>query len=301
MKQKNLQSRKPYIKKVYCSIIASCILLSSCEKDFASEKNSQVGNMMEVASFTPDIKSNSSPLPTPTVTFDLPKSSLKESDSLLNTSSAQIFCKYQGELNSEYYIMEFLLDDSSYNNFFLSGTYVIKFYNQSPLIAPEEKTIQEFNIPLDGYALWSAFNGMSIIDLNNDGMDDFILDLGITGQGKLTGALFFIYNSETKKYEQIGCLCNATFYREEGVIYEYYPGMLETIYNKYQIIGNELILLESLTIDSDPFPSVQFHPYPAYTYQKRIDGELVTVLEKGSKDEVDLSIWPVMDQKYRVK
>ena len=167
---------------------------------------------------------------------------------------------------------------------------------------------QTFAIPVDDYYEDSAA-GIYITDLNGDGAEDFIIDLGRFLTDLQDHSIFFVFDPEERKYKMLGWLCDATFYKDEMAVYEYKDTRAngETkaariVRNKYIIEGVELVLKESLIERfrfNDSF-EMRF-PFPAYTLQKLENGEIVTVYQNAPEEEVDFSDWPQRDQRIRVK
>ena len=127
---------------------------------------------------------------------------------------------------------------------------------------------------------------LQIMDINNDGFDDFVLDLGLVGN-KNKYSLAFVYDTENAIYTLLGHFYTATYIPNGQTIYEQnnapmgYPSQ----HCKYLVVGTEAILMESIDWLGD-----------SHTYQKRIDGELVTLLEDATYKElcemiVDFETW----------
>lgn len=204
----------------------------------------------------------------------------------------QLYARYQGTLSvaqspSFNYIVDLIQLDASADNMML--------YIQ---ISGSENFYQEICITFDFFWL-NPSEGIRIIDLNNDQNDDFIIDLGDHFSGKECNAFFFVFDSEHNQYNLLGNLCDATFYKEEGVIYSFHISNAYSVMYKYSIENSSLVLLETIHI---AYPvNVDDLPYPCYTQKKLINGELITVLENVSENEIDLSDFAKHDRNNRVK
>lgn len=124
-----------------------------------------------------------------------------------------------------------------------------------------------------------------IDDINKDGNDDFILDLGIYGKIKL--ALCYVFDSDQKGYVNlIGFDELMTPRYEKGYIYEHRTNdPTEYVKNKYQVNGNELILVASLYANYGGSKS------PVYSEKVLIDGEMVIIKEDVPAKEIDVEEW----------
>lgn len=143
-------------------------------------------------------------------------------------------------------------------------------------------------IPLTGRLMVSSVGqGFQIVDLNQDGMDDVLIELGIRGQC-MPMDCFLWQSHKTQGPVLLPEFENLMIPRwsEElnMVINEWHNGPGEYAIERYVIEDDRLVLVESLTWSYETGS-------PLYTVRKTVDGELVTVLDQVPEREIDLDSW----------
>lgn len=227
----------------------------------------------------------------------------------------KLYARYQGQLSNFHPHMvapEYIIDLIELGTFKLSMIARI----QIDIFFPFETKRQIFTIPLED-GCYDLQDGLWITDLNGDGIDDFIVDFGFPLAKPSGRAAFFLYDRKNDCYKNLGILYDATFYEEEGAIYEFHYTEAEQrgdtvkpsiVRSKYIIQEDSLVLMERLSetfpYDSDPlhqFSYTRRSPFPSFTLMKNIDGELKTIYSNVSEEKIDFSVWPERDEKKRVK
>lgn len=127
---------------------------------------------------------------------------------------------------------------------------------------------------------------VTIVDLNDDGYSDFIIDYGILG--KVRKAECIIWNNDTLKYdilEGFSELCDAEIDIRMGIIYDHYKeGANITIMNQYLIDKNKLELVATMIVDFN-------NGQPKYTEKRKIDNVFVVVQENLFENEISFDGW----------
>ena len=319
---------KSNTRKVCCTLLASCILFSSCGKNADSPDQDLTQGMTTTApqkTLFPSLTPTNTPKPTPTpeptptntpiptstpeptpaldFTF-LPQPDEPDKTSLLDymsqeeldaafslsydpDSPMQLYARYQGQLFSPrcYYCIDLICVNRStgpmlINIKILSGWYRFLKDGDSILLQNVYYYAEPSQEPESSEGL------LQIVDLNGDGYDDFIFDFGIIGiRNKYFIA--FVYDVENAAYVLLGDFYTATYISDGQTICEesYSPMGYPSQKYKYLVVGTEAILTEFIDYLDD-----------SYTYQKLIDGELVTVLEDATYRElcemiVDFETW----------
>ncbi len=319
---------KSNTRKVCCTLLVSCILFSSCGQDssienvFPTPKNTsaaipdsaqntetpyKTSTPEPISTDTPDPASDSVSPPEPTTAWIfIPEnyhskngkyatdvSDIFQPEELDNAFSTiynpnacpQLFARYHGNLNSQVYIIDIIQTDYYRTNNILR----MRFYN-APYRHDNAELVQELCFLIEYGDFETIEDGLNVLDLNNDGYNDFNIALGIDAKNEIY--LSFIYDTENKLYVYLGAFCYPTFFPEEHLIYETSYATGNNVASKYKIAGTSAILWESVhEIYVNDIGYV-------YTYQKYIDNELVTILDKVSEEEfrtlVDISEWPNM-------
>lgn len=334
MKTKKLLKRTSHNRKIYCLLLASCILLASCRKG-ADDSAPDLTQILQNPAATSQALSSPVPTPTPKPTptnaptlnptpppeptkipeptpvwgwfsddeeeDELAKKLLVEIRDAVNTldynadedAYPQLFARFQGNFSSPnlYYHIDLIALDPSWSNI------VIHIRTRSSSYKFEGETLTDHYYYKRNLDLGDAYNIFNIVDLNNDGYDDFILDIGLDGVLNYS-ALFFLFHQETGTFEPLRDFSNATYDRETGIIYEYWHnGNGIDFRYKYRVEGNELILLESLCDEKDPDKPGEKY----FTWKRYENGEEILVREHAPGKEIDLEEWPYPDYDRRVK
>ena len=197
----------------------------------------------------------------------------------------QLFARYRGQLKEPdcYYCIDMIqmnpgAFDMLLNIQIMSGEYRFE----------TSELLQNIYFYVDYVDAELADLPFQLIDLNNDGYQDFLFDLGFTGMRNKYSTCF-IYDVEQEEYVFLGSFLTPLFIPEKQMIWERsYGGMSGlTTENKYIISGGKAILMESLSYYSGL--------WECYTYIKRIDGVLTTVKKNVGYDEMwkaaDIEEW----------
>lgn len=336
MKTKAIHKFYPNTRKVCSAFLVSCILLSSCGKPAGNPdqnftqpptttapQSTPTTTLEPSSSSTPNLTPTlepepnlaNTPIPTPTATptpepnlamdftflprpYEPDKTSLldymsqEEIDAAFSLSydpdsDMQLYARYQGWLKSSgnNYCIDLIQTDNSIGKLLIN----IKIYSGSIryLKSGDSHILQNVYYYIDpSPQLDASKEVLQIMDINNDGYDDFVFDLGLTGN-KNKYSLAFVYDIENNIYALLGHFYTATYLPEGQTIWEQNnnPMGYPSKNCKYLVIGTEAILMESIE-----------HLDNLYTYQKRIDGELVTILEDVAYEELcgiigDFSTW----------
>ena len=330
MKTKKRSKLPSHTKGASCFVLASCLLFSSCGKgvdnpapDVTQAHSSPAATSPAVSSPapTPTPKPTPTPSPTPEPTKipgptpvwgwfseddeyeedrldrKLPEDIRKAVDALDYNADEdaypQLFARFQGHFSSPrlYYHIDLIALDLSWSNI------VIHIRTRGSSYKFEGETLTDHYYYHEYYDLGDAYNIFNIVDINSDGYDDFILDIGLNGVRNYS-ALFFLYNPETETFEPLRGFSNATYDRETGIIYEYWHnGHGIDFRYKYRVKGNELILIESLCDEADPVSTWKHY----FTWKRYENGEEIIVREHAPEKEIDLEEWPYPDYDRRVK
>ena len=240
------------------------------------------------------------PTPTPVFTFIPPKNNPEKSlsdfmsqediDTALSfaynaDTIPQIFTRYRGDLEQPdcYYCVDLIQVDHALCDMLIHIDIQTNAYRFEAL--PLQSLYYYVNssvFPDHGTGLFQT------TDINNDGYMDFLFNLGPMGNSGEYN-LCFIYDTNENSYVLLGEFSSANYIPEKQLIYERICNGLSGPYdiaNKYSIDGTNAILLESIQDQGS---------HNNYTYQKLIDGEMVTILENVSYTElnelIDLTEW----------
>ena len=128
--------------------------------------------------------------------------------------------------------------------------------------------------------------GFQICDVNSDGDDDILIELGIYGQ--IRPACCLVYTRD-QGYIVIPDFTNLSIPRwspNSGTITdEWHHGAAEYGIDRYKVIGTQLILSESLRWIYDNGQN------PLYTIIKNDNGKMVTVHKDVPESAVDFDYW----------
>lgn len=142
-------------------------------------------------------------------------------------------------------------------------------------------------IPLrEDFMASTVHQGFEILDVNQDGFDDILMEHGIFGQIRI----FSCYVYTSGGYEAVPGfedLSNPEWLDSDGVITEQWSTMPNNGVNRYRIQGTQLILEESMLCHHIAEPQGG----PWYTIKRRINDELIVVQENVSESEIDLNYW----------
>lgn len=128
--------------------------------------------------------------------------------------------------------------------------------------------------------------GYDIQDVNQDGHDDLLIELGLYGKCKPWDCL--VYSESLGYVEVIGYneLMIPHWSSESGmVVEEWNNGSTQYAINRYRILDSDLVLAECLTweyIDGE---------ISGYTISKRINGEMMVIADSVKDSEIELDYW----------
>ena len=241
------------------------------------------------------------PTPTPVFTFIPPKNhpekslsdfmSQEDIDTALSfaynpDTIPQIFARYRGDLEQPYcyYCVDLIQVDRALCDM------LIHIDIQTSAYRFEASPLQSLYYYVNASVFPDRGTGLfQTMDLNNDGYTDFLFNLGPMGNTGGEYNLCFIYDTNENSYVLLGEFSSANYIPEKQLIYERICNGMSGPYdiaNKYSIDGTDAILLESIQDQGY---------YNNYTYQKLINGEMVTILENVSYAElsklIDLTEW----------
>ena len=324
-------------KKVGCALLASCILLSSCGQSTQSSPQDLTQEAQEPTDISQTTQShnlNTMPEPTPTNTpiptpeptpistsaseltpvldftflphlYEPDKISLldymtqEEIDAAFSLSydpyaKMQLYARYQGRLQALKYSHGYCIDiiqvgaamDLLINIKIYSGSVRYLKYGDSEILQ-NMCYYDNSSLQLD-----VAKEVLQVMDINNDGYDDFVFDLGFSGnQNKYS--LAFVYDVENAAYVLLDDFFTATYMPEKQTVYEReYHTAEPTQLCKYIVVGTNVILTECVS-ELSGVSGI------SYSYQKLIGGELVSLLEYGTYEELcefigDFETWEKM-------
>lgn len=139
--------------------------------------------------------------------------------------------------------------------------------------------------PMHDDVMPASLGGFEIYDVNQDGMDDILIGLGIYGKSRPMDCFLSTEASEFILMEDFSELfCPA--WRPDSCTIVDSGGSGDAYWmRRYKISGTELVLLETLDwiyVNGGA---------PRYTQKKLVNGELVTVLDSVPESQVDLDRW----------
>ena len=131
----------------------------------------------------------------------------------------------------------------------------------------------------------SSLGGFEICDVNRDGMDDILIDLGIYGKSRPMDCFLCTEELGFIRMDDFSELFMPAWKPVSGTIMD--SGCSGDTYwmKRYKVIGTELVLLETLDWIYINGGS------PRYTRKQLVDGKWVTVLDSVSGSKVDLDYW----------
>ena len=242
------------------------------------------------------------PTPTPVFTFIPPKNhpekslsdfmSQEDIDTILSfaydpDTIPQIFARYRGDLEQPdcYYCVDLIQVDRALCDMLIHIDIQTNAYwfDASPL----QSLYYYVNASVMPDASEELFK---TIDLNNDGYTDFLFNLGPSG--KSIYSLAFLYDSKNNAYVLLGDFSSAVYIPEKQLIYE----TINSGMSSFTDFANKYIIEDTKAILSERIYSTSLgHGEYSYTYQKLIDGEMITILENASYTEInkktDLEEW----------
>ena len=128
--------------------------------------------------------------------------------------------------------------------------------------------------------------GYEIQDVNQDGQEDILIELGL--YGKCMPWACFVYSEDSRYVAVPGFdeLMIPHWSDKHGmVVEEWNNGSTQYAINRYRVIGNDLILTESL------FWEYTDGNMSGYTIKKRVDGEMKVIRDKIKESEINLDDW----------
>lgn len=155
-----------------------------------------------------------------------------------------------------------------------------RLYDQSAMV-------QEIDCPIEFDLMARTIETPVIMtDINGDGIKDFIMDYGISGQ--MTLGQCIVWDADKDQYEILegySELCNPHFDLRQQIIWEMrHEEAAIYIINQYEVVENQLELKASLKED---YGTGQLK----YTETRMIDGEMVTIRENVGEGEISLEEW----------
>ena len=144
---------------------------------------------------------------------------------------------------------------------------------------------QSITVPMRDDLLPSSLSGFEICDVNRDGKDDILINLGIYGKARPMDCFLCTEESDFIRMDDFTELFIPVWKPASGTILDC-GGAGDTYWMKrYKVVGTELVLLETLDWIYINGGS------PRYTQKKLVNGELITVLDSVPESEVDLTRW----------
>ena len=155
----------------------------------------------------------------------------------------------------------------------------------------DDTIFQTITYPLrEDFMPKTVMDGMEIMDVNSDGVDDFLFDLGIYGQMRLKACL--VYNDETQQFVFVNDfeeLNNPTFLNGYFVT-EPMPMDAPRIFDKYLLDGIKLCHVGRLSI-TDYSDTQKF-----YTESEQVNGAWIITKDMVTENNIDLSSWGLLPQ-----
>lgn len=165
----------------------------------------------------------------------------------------------------------------------------VKYYKNTAPLYYVELALPKTNITIplrDDFMLDSIEHGFEVCDINSDGNDDLIIELGIYGQTRPARCFVF---TEENGYIEIPEFADLSSPRlvstSKTVIDEWHSGLTEYGIDRYIIVGAHLLLEESL------YWIYENGQDPLYTESKNINGNMVIIRENLKESEIDFDYW----------
>lgn len=129
-------------------------------------------------------------------------------------------------------------------------------------------------------------DGIEIMDINGDGSDDFLFDLGVYGKMRLKACL--VYDPEVKQYVFVDGFeeLNAPIFVNGYFITEPMPMDVPMTKEKYSVVGTALCHVGSLSIYENDTQTL-------YTEKRQENGVWVAEKEMTTEADIDLSSWGI--------
>ena len=165
------------------------------------------------------------------------------------------------------------IDETNYHLYF-------RLYDQAAVV-------QEIECPIEFDLMAQTIETPVIMeDVNGDGVKDFILDHGISGQMKRGQCI--VWNADKDRYEILegySELWSPHYDMRQRIIWEMrHEEAAIYIINQYKVVENKLELQASLTEDYGS-------GHLKYTETRVIDGEMVVIHKNVSEGEISLEEW----------
>lgn len=147
-----------------------------------------------------------------------------------------------------------------------------------------EQPIQKLTYTMDSFHADTVVQGMQVADVNNDGSNDMIMDLGIVGHNH--GYMCLVYDSALNRFVEVEgydeLFCPDYLPSQQLVLSGTWPGEPVGL-QKYRVDGSCLTLVAKLTWTSTEHPS--------YTEEMLVDGVWTTINKDVTIDVIDLDKW----------
>lgn len=144
---------------------------------------------------------------------------------------------------------------------------------------------QSFQLRED-FDVSTIVQGYDIQDVNQDGHDDLLIEIGLYGKCKSWDCL--VYSEGLGYVEVTGFhgLMIPHWSSESGmVVEEWNNASTQYAINRYRVIGSDLVLAECLTweyVDGE---------LSGYTIRKRVDDEMMVIVDSVKESEIDFDYW----------
>ncbi|WP_347280310.1 hypothetical protein [uncultured Phocaeicola sp.] len=136
-------------------------------------------------------------------------------------------------------------------------------------------------------------DGVEVIDMNKDGIDDFLFDLGV--YGKISKKVCLVYNNEAQQYifiDDFEELNSPAFLKEYGYfVTAPIPMDLPMTYDRYLLDGTILHHVGRLSIS-------QSESNTLYTEYEQVNGEWITTKDMVNENDVELTKWGLSSEQW---
>ncbi len=255
------------INKFYLTPFILFILLSSCS--LGNISNQQSSNISLLPSSVPSIAS----------------SSIKPRDNLEPNIAQFPLSRYYGGIRTD---TNLLIYDFQVTQ---DTTPVIRISFKKHLDNTTFQTLS-YQLPED-FEPVTITDGVEVIDMNKDGIDDFLFDLG--AYGKMIKKACLVYDNEAQQYifvEDFEKLNSPTFLEEYGCfVTAPIPMAIPISYNRYLLDGTILRHVGILSI-------TQSESNALYTEYEQVNEEWVTTKDMVKENDVELTKWGLSPKQW---